>query len=162
MLLFRCYLILGMLHQLSPFAKTYHSFPRRHFQHDLISYLKLKRFSSYVGIALLTITGGLDMALDLNYLLSRLVDDLWASELTISNFSPTDRWYVVWISNKWTKSKQKRTKPNTRRKECTIAENYQARVNKVNPGQQWGATLAIPTFLIGYKDVEDIGRLRSN
>ncbi|GJU36064.1 hypothetical protein Tco_1184418 [Tanacetum coccineum] len=64
--------------QLSPFAKTYHSFPRRHFQHDLISYLKLKRFSSYIGIALLTITGGLDMALDLNYSLGCLVDDLWA------------------------------------------------------------------------------------
>ncbi|GJY94224.1 hypothetical protein Tco_0510585 [Tanacetum coccineum] len=49
------------------------------------------RFSSYVGIALLTITGGLDTTLDLNYFLSRLMDDLWASELTISNFSPADR-----------------------------------------------------------------------
>ncbi|GJZ86762.1 hypothetical protein Tco_0658372, partial [Tanacetum coccineum] len=33
----------------------------------------------------------LNMALDLNNLLSCLMDDLWASELTISNFSPTDR-----------------------------------------------------------------------
>nr|GFB15628.1 hypothetical protein [Tanacetum cinerariifolium] len=30
----------------------------------------------------------LDTALDLNYLLSCLVDDLWASELSISNLSP--------------------------------------------------------------------------
>ncbi|GJT52231.1 hypothetical protein Tco_0978388 [Tanacetum coccineum] len=58
--------------------------------HDLISYLKLKRFSSYIGIALLTITGGLDMALDLNYSLGCLVDDLWASELTVPNISPAD------------------------------------------------------------------------
>ncbi|GJS41845.1 hypothetical protein Tco_0566888 [Tanacetum coccineum] len=77
--------------QLSPFAKTYHSFPRRYFQNDLVSYLKLKRFSSYVGIALLTITSGLDTVLDLNYFLGCLVNDLWASELTIPNFSPTDR-----------------------------------------------------------------------
>ncbi|GKD73318.1 hypothetical protein Tco_1331600, partial [Tanacetum coccineum] len=62
--------------QLSPFAKTYHPLPWRHFQHDLISHLKLEGFSSYVGIALLTITGGLDTALDLNDLLSHLVDDL--------------------------------------------------------------------------------------
>nr|GEY95902.1 putative reverse transcriptase domain-containing protein [Tanacetum cinerariifolium] len=48
-------------------------------------------FLSYVGITLLMIAGGLDMALDLNDLLSCLVDDLWASELTISNFSPADR-----------------------------------------------------------------------
>nr|GEV70360.1 putative reverse transcriptase domain-containing protein [Tanacetum cinerariifolium] len=47
-----------------------------YFQHDLIFYLKLKGFPSYVDIALLTITGGLDTALDLNDLLSRLVDDL--------------------------------------------------------------------------------------
>nr|GEY35125.1 reverse transcriptase domain-containing protein [Tanacetum cinerariifolium] len=33
------------------------------------------RFSSYVGIAHSTITGGLDTALDLNYFLGRLVDD---------------------------------------------------------------------------------------
>nr|GFC87095.1 hypothetical protein [Tanacetum cinerariifolium] len=65
--------------------------PRRHFQHDLISYLKLKRFSSYIGIALLTITGNLDTALDLNYHLGCLVDDLWASELSISNLIPSDR-----------------------------------------------------------------------
>ncbi|GJW62162.1 hypothetical protein Tco_0111497 [Tanacetum coccineum] len=39
---------------------------------DLISYLKLKRFSSDIGIALLTITGGLDMFLDLNYSLGCL------------------------------------------------------------------------------------------
>ncbi|GJU33443.1 hypothetical protein Tco_1177032 [Tanacetum coccineum] len=77
--------------QLSPFAKTYHSFPRGYFQHDLVSYLKLKGFLSYVSIALLTIMGGLDAALDLNDFLSRLLDDLWASELTISNFSPADR-----------------------------------------------------------------------
>ncbi|GKD72614.1 hypothetical protein Tco_1330896 [Tanacetum coccineum] len=67
--------------QLSPFAKTYQSFPRRHFQHDLIS---------YIGIALLTITGGLDMALDLNYSLGCLVDDLWASKMTVPNFSLAD------------------------------------------------------------------------
>ncbi|GJY91275.1 hypothetical protein Tco_0506471 [Tanacetum coccineum] len=48
-------------------------------------------FPSYVGIALLTVTGGLDTALDLNDLLSRLVDDLWASEMFISSFSPSDR-----------------------------------------------------------------------
>ncbi|GJX68567.1 hypothetical protein Tco_0304294 [Tanacetum coccineum] len=47
--------------------------------HDLISYLKLKGFPSYVGIALLMITGGLDIALNLNDLLSCLVDDLWAN-----------------------------------------------------------------------------------
>ncbi|GJW40022.1 hypothetical protein Tco_0065867 [Tanacetum coccineum] len=64
---------------------------KRYLQHDLISYLKLKGFPSYVGITLLTITGGLDTTLDLNNLLSRLVDDLWASELSISNFSPADR-----------------------------------------------------------------------
>nr|GFA79821.1 putative reverse transcriptase domain-containing protein [Tanacetum cinerariifolium] len=50
----------------------------------------LKRFSSYVGIALLTITGALDTALDLNYFLGCLVDDLWASELSISNLSLED------------------------------------------------------------------------
>nr|GFC82813.1 putative reverse transcriptase domain-containing protein [Tanacetum cinerariifolium] len=44
----------------------------------------VKGFLSYVGIALLTIMGGLDTALDLNDLLSHLVDDLWANELTIS------------------------------------------------------------------------------
>ncbi|GJR76845.1 hypothetical protein Tco_0089210, partial [Tanacetum coccineum] len=38
-------------------------------------------FSSYIGIALLTITGGLDMALDLNYSLGCLVVILWASEV---------------------------------------------------------------------------------
>nr|GEU69617.1 putative reverse transcriptase domain-containing protein [Tanacetum cinerariifolium] len=43
------------------------------------------------NITLLTITGGLDMALNLNDLLSCLMEDLWASELTISNFSPLDR-----------------------------------------------------------------------
>nr|GEW82687.1 putative reverse transcriptase domain-containing protein [Tanacetum cinerariifolium] len=64
---------------------------KRYFQHDLISYLKLKRFSSYVGIALLTITGSLDTALDLNYFLGCLMDDLWASELSISDLSPADR-----------------------------------------------------------------------
>nr|GEY22520.1 hypothetical protein [Tanacetum cinerariifolium] len=47
-------------------------------------------FPSHVGITLLTITGSLNTALDLNYFLSGLVDDLWASELTISNFSPAD------------------------------------------------------------------------
>nr|GEV44640.1 hypothetical protein [Tanacetum cinerariifolium] len=76
--------------RLSSFAKTYHLFPLRYFQHDLISYLKLKRFSSYVGIALLTITGGLDTDLDLNYFLGHLVDDLRASELIIFNFSSAD------------------------------------------------------------------------
>ncbi|GJU73227.1 hypothetical protein Tco_1264632 [Tanacetum coccineum] len=59
--------------KLSSFAKTYHSFPWRYFQHDLISHLKLKGFPSYVGIALLTIMGSLNMALDLNNLLSFLV-----------------------------------------------------------------------------------------
>nr|GEY05036.1 DNA-directed DNA polymerase [Tanacetum cinerariifolium] len=72
------------------FAKMYDPFPWRHFQHDLISHLKLKGFSSYIGIALLTITGGLDTTLDLKNLLGCLMDDLWASELTISNFSPAD------------------------------------------------------------------------
>ncbi|GKD25444.1 ribonuclease H-like domain-containing protein, partial [Tanacetum coccineum] len=48
------------------------------------------RFSSNVGIDLLTVTGGLDTTLDLNYFLGRLMDDLWANELTISNFSPSD------------------------------------------------------------------------
>ncbi|GJW15981.1 hypothetical protein Tco_0020114 [Tanacetum coccineum] len=57
--------------QLSLFAKTYHSLPWQYFQHDLISYLKLKRFSSYVSIDLLTIMGGLDTTLDLNYFLGR-------------------------------------------------------------------------------------------
>ncbi|GJU01569.1 hypothetical protein Tco_0059294 [Tanacetum coccineum] len=61
--------------------------------HDLISYLKLKRFSSYIGIALLMITGGLDMALDLNYSLGRLVDDLWASELIVPYFQ-----HKRWVS----------------------------------------------------------------
>ncbi|GJS58053.1 hypothetical protein Tco_0652837 [Tanacetum coccineum] len=65
--------------------------PWRYFPHDLISQLKIKGFLSYIGIAFLTFTGGLDMALDLNNLLSCLIDDLWASELTISNFSPADR-----------------------------------------------------------------------
>ncbi|GKC96956.1 hypothetical protein Tco_1162398 [Tanacetum coccineum] len=77
--------------QLSPFVKKYHSLLWRYFQHEIISHLKLKGFPSYVGIALLTITGSLDMALDLNNLLSCLMDDLWASEVTISNFSPADR-----------------------------------------------------------------------
>nr|GEU60841.1 hypothetical protein [Tanacetum cinerariifolium] len=77
--------------QLSLFAKTYHPFPWRYFQHDLISYLKLKMFSSYIGIALLTITSGLDTDFDLNYFLVRLVVDHQSNELTISNFSPTDR-----------------------------------------------------------------------
>ncbi|GKC71348.1 hypothetical protein Tco_1117231 [Tanacetum coccineum] len=69
----------------------YHSFPRRYFKHDLVSYLKLEGFLSYVSIALLTITSDLDVVLDLDDSLSCLVDDLWASELTISNFSPADR-----------------------------------------------------------------------
>ncbi|GJY86551.1 hypothetical protein Tco_0500577 [Tanacetum coccineum] len=77
--------------KLSSFAKTYHSFPWRYFQHDLISNLKLKGFPSYVGIALLTIMGSLDAALDLNNLLSCLVDDLLASELTVPNFSPANQ-----------------------------------------------------------------------
>nr|GEU46852.1 hypothetical protein [Tanacetum cinerariifolium] len=62
--------------KLSLFAKTYHSIPWQYFQHDLIPHLKLKWFLSYIGIALLTITGSLDMALDLDNLLSFLVDDL--------------------------------------------------------------------------------------
>nr|GEZ02577.1 hypothetical protein [Tanacetum cinerariifolium] len=62
----------------------------RYLQHNLISQLKLKRFSSYVGIALLTITSSLDTALDLNYLLGCLMDDLWASELSLSNLSRVD------------------------------------------------------------------------
>ncbi|GKF64150.1 hypothetical protein Tco_0187598, partial [Tanacetum coccineum] len=48
-------------------------------------------FPSYVGITLLMIASSLDTALDLNDLLSRLMDDLWASELSISNFSSIDR-----------------------------------------------------------------------
>ncbi|GJV12019.1 hypothetical protein Tco_1353560 [Tanacetum coccineum] len=48
---------------------------------------------------------------------------------------------VVRILKKWTKSKQKRTKPNTRRIKCTRAENYQAMVNKSQP---W-STLGQPT-----------------
>ncbi|GJX03057.1 hypothetical protein Tco_0188973 [Tanacetum coccineum] len=59
--------------------------------HDLVSYLKLKGFSSYVSITLLTITGSLNTALDLNNLLGCLMDDLWANELIISNFSLADR-----------------------------------------------------------------------
>ncbi|GKF06550.1 hypothetical protein Tco_0037218, partial [Tanacetum coccineum] len=62
----------------------------RYFQHDLVSYLKLEGFPSYVSIALLTIAGGLDVVLDLDDFLSHLVGDLWATELTISNFSPSD------------------------------------------------------------------------
>ncbi|GJT49985.1 hypothetical protein Tco_0976142, partial [Tanacetum coccineum] len=77
--------------KLSPFAKTYHSFLWRYFQRDLIPHLKLKGFSSYISIALLTITGGLDTALDLNNLLGCLMDDLRASELTIPNLSPKNR-----------------------------------------------------------------------
>ncbi|GKA45492.1 hypothetical protein Tco_0738288 [Tanacetum coccineum] len=73
-------------------------FDRRYFQHDLVSYLKLKGFPSYVNIALLMITSGLDAALDLNDFLSRLVDDLWTSELTISNFSPSDSFLAAWMS----------------------------------------------------------------
>nr|GEY47745.1 hypothetical protein [Tanacetum cinerariifolium] len=41
--------------------------------------------------ALLMIKGSLDMVLDLNYLLSCLVDDLWVSKLSIFNLIPTDR-----------------------------------------------------------------------
>nr|GFC50684.1 hypothetical protein [Tanacetum cinerariifolium] len=48
-------------------------------------------FSSYVGIALLTITGSLDTTLDLNYLLDCLMYDLWASKLSIFNLNPADR-----------------------------------------------------------------------
>ncbi|GJR25560.1 hypothetical protein Tco_1101792 [Tanacetum coccineum] len=59
--------------------------------HDLICYLKLKGFPSYIDIALLAVTGGLDTTLDLNNLLSHFVDDLWASELSIPNFRQTDR-----------------------------------------------------------------------
>ncbi|GJV68587.1 hypothetical protein Tco_1484096 [Tanacetum coccineum] len=42
------------------------------------------------------------------------------------NKIPAEHWArsLVWILNKWTKSKQKRTKPNTRRKECTRAEKF--------------------------------------
>ncbi|GKE65957.1 hypothetical protein Tco_1520118, partial [Tanacetum coccineum] len=47
-------------------------------------------FPSYAGVALLKVTGNLDTALDLNNLLSCLVDDLWANELTIPNSSPTN------------------------------------------------------------------------
>nr|GFB24364.1 hypothetical protein [Tanacetum cinerariifolium] len=50
------------------------------------------------SIALLTITGSLDTALDLNYFLGCLVDDLWASELPIFNLSPTDRQEMSRIS----------------------------------------------------------------
>ncbi|GKD35297.1 hypothetical protein Tco_1250806 [Tanacetum coccineum] len=48
----------------------------------------------FINHALLQIqdmkSGSLDTTLDLNDLLSRLMDDLWASELSISNFSPTN------------------------------------------------------------------------
>ncbi|GJX24929.1 hypothetical protein Tco_0231225 [Tanacetum coccineum] len=54
----------------------YHPFPWRHFQHDLISHLKLKGFSSYVCVALLTITGSLNTTLDLNNLSSDSPKDL--------------------------------------------------------------------------------------
>ncbi|GJS59395.1 heat stress transcription factor B-4-like protein, partial [Tanacetum coccineum] len=42
------------------------------------------------------------------------------------NKIPAEHWArsLVWILNKWTKSKQKRTNPNTRRKECTRAEKF--------------------------------------
>nr|GEX45035.1 retrovirus-related Pol polyprotein from transposon TNT 1-94 [Tanacetum cinerariifolium] len=54
----------------------------------------LDRFPSHVGITLLTITGSFDTALNLNDLLIGLVDDLWANELTFSNFSPADSFGV--------------------------------------------------------------------
>nr|GEY54898.1 putative reverse transcriptase domain-containing protein [Tanacetum cinerariifolium] len=50
----------------------------------------IQRFLSYIGIALLTITGNLDTALDLKNLLSYLMDDLWASEMPVFNLSLTD------------------------------------------------------------------------
>ncbi|GKF64124.1 hypothetical protein Tco_0187572, partial [Tanacetum coccineum] len=53
-------------------------------------HLELKRFSSHVSIILLIITGGLDSALDLNNLLSCLMNNLQSSELIISNLSPAD------------------------------------------------------------------------
>ncbi|GJT35729.1 hypothetical protein Tco_0926148 [Tanacetum coccineum] len=77
--------------KLSPFSKTYHPFSWGHFQHDLIFNLKLKGLSSYVSVALLTLTCSLNTDLDLNDLLICLVVHLWASELTISNFSLADR-----------------------------------------------------------------------
>ncbi|GJV69702.1 hypothetical protein Tco_1485211 [Tanacetum coccineum] len=47
-------------------------------------------FSSHVGITLLTVMGGLNLDLDLNNILGCLMNNLWTSELDISNFSPTD------------------------------------------------------------------------
>ncbi|GJT26632.1 hypothetical protein Tco_0906907 [Tanacetum coccineum] len=65
---------------------------------------------------------------------------------------------IVWILNKWTKSKQKRTKPDSRRKECTRAEKFSR--NWSTKSHLRDATLAIPSKLIGYKDVEGIQRSR--
>ncbi|GJV96813.1 hypothetical protein Tco_1548390 [Tanacetum coccineum] len=80
-------------HQIQDVKRTMNSAQliREFKSHDLISHLKLKGFSSYVGIALLTIMGGLDTSLNLNNFLGCLMNDLWASELTISNFSLADR-----------------------------------------------------------------------
>ncbi|GKE51683.1 hypothetical protein Tco_1486839, partial [Tanacetum coccineum] len=45
-------------------------------------------FMPNIGVALLTITCGLDSAFDLNDLLSSFVDDHWTIKLAISNFCP--------------------------------------------------------------------------
>ncbi|GJV13193.1 hypothetical protein Tco_1354734 [Tanacetum coccineum] len=76
--------------KLSPFAETYHPFPWGHFQQDLVSNLKLERFTPIIGIALLTIASSLNSTLDLNNFLSRFMNDFRSGELAIPNLSPTN------------------------------------------------------------------------
>ncbi|GJU46065.1 hypothetical protein Tco_1482351 [Tanacetum coccineum] len=71
---------------LKTFDLMIHDFDRLFNEMELVINL-----DSIQRVALLMIAGSLNTALDLNNLLSRLMDDLWASELTISNFSLVDR-----------------------------------------------------------------------
>nr|GEV24143.1 reverse transcriptase domain-containing protein [Tanacetum cinerariifolium] len=47
--------------------------------HDIVSYFKLKRFMPYISVTLLTMMCGLDLALNLDNLLSCFMNYLWAN-----------------------------------------------------------------------------------
>ncbi|GJR53301.1 hypothetical protein Tco_1403822 [Tanacetum coccineum] len=66
--------------QLCLFVETYHPFPWRHLQHDLIPELELQRLMFLVGITLLSITCSLDVTFDLDDLLGCLMYDFWTCD----------------------------------------------------------------------------------
>ncbi|GJZ31636.1 hypothetical protein Tco_0576683 [Tanacetum coccineum] len=67
-----------------------HALPWQNFRHDLIPNLKFDRFMPHISITLLSVTSSLHSASNLDDLLGGFMNDLWTSELAISNLGPVD------------------------------------------------------------------------